>query len=349
MEPLRFAENKLYLLDQRLLPARVDYVECADWRCVAACISRMVVRGAPAIGVAAAYGMALAALEHGHASGPVFAAALEEAALGLKSTRPTAVNLSWAVDRLRAVAVSLADRAPREIAEQLAAEAERLARQDIDINRRIGRFGAELVPDGVRILTHCNAGALATVGYGTALGVVRSAVEAGKTVHVFAGETRPFLQGARLTAWELLREGIPVTLLADNMAGFLMQQGRVDQGWVGADRIAANGDVANKIGTYSLAVLAAAHRLPFYVAAPFSTFDLTLHSGAQIPIEERCETELTHFAGVRVAPEGVACYNPSFDVTPAALVTAIVTEFGVIHNPDAEKIRVFFGERDHAG
>jgi methylthioribose-1-phosphate isomerase len=349
MEPLRFAESKLYLLDQRLLPARVEYVECDNWRCVAECISQMVVRGAPAIGAAAAFGMALAALEHGHEDLLGFTAALEEAARGLKGTRPTAVNLAWAVDRMLATAARPAGRLPRETANELTAEAERLASEDIETNRRIGRFGAELVPDGTRILTHCNAGALATAGYGTALGVVRSAAAAGKQIHVFAGETRPYLQGARLTAWELVREHIPVTLLADNMAGFLMQQGKVDQVWVGADRIAASGDVANKIGTYSLAVLAAAHRLPFYVAAPFSTFDLTLHSGAQIPIEERCETELTHFAGVRVAPEGVACYNPSFDVTPAALVTAIVTEFGVIHNPDAEKIRVFFGERDHAG
>jgi methylthioribose-1-phosphate isomerase len=306
----------------------------------------MVVRGAPAIGAAAAYGMALAALEYRDEDRAAFFAALEEAALSLKSTRPTAVNLSWAVDRMRAAASRLTDCAPREIAEQLAAEAERLARQDVDTNRRIGKFGAELVADGARILTHCNAGALATVGYGTALGVVRSAVEAGKKVHVFAGETRPYLQGARLTAWELLCEKIPVTLLADNMAGFLMRQGKVDQVWVGADRIAANGDVANKIGTYSLAVLAAAHHLPFYVAAPFSTFDLTLQSGAEIPIEERCDSELTHFAGIRVAPEGILCYNPSFDVTPAALVTAIVTEYGVISHPDAEKIRVFFGEQE---
>jgi methylthioribose-1-phosphate isomerase len=306
----------------------------------------MVVRGAPAIGAAAAYGMALAALEYRDEERAAFFAALEQAALGLKSTRPTAVNLSWAVDRMRAAADRLADRAPLEIAEQLAAEAERLALQDVDTNRRIGRFGAELVADGARILTHCNAGALATVGYGTALGVVRGAVAAGKKVHVFAGETRPYLQGARLTAWELLSEKIPVTLLADNMAGFLMRQGKVDQVWVGADRIAANGDVANKIGTYSLAVLAAAHRLPFYVAAPFSTFDLTLQSGAEIPIEERCDSELTHFAGIRVAPEGILCYNPSFDVTPAALVTAIVTEHGVISHPDAEKIRAFFGEQE---
>lgn len=334
-------------MDQRLLPSRLEYVDCADWRCVAGCISRMAVRGAPAIGIAAAYGMALAALEYRHESRAAFSAALEEAAQGLKSTRPTAVNLSWAVDRMLAAAGRLAGRPPQEIAEQLAAEADRLARQDVATNRRIGRFGAELVPDGARILTHCNAGALAMVGYGTALGVVRSAVEAGKKVHVFAGETRPYLQGARLTAWELLREQIPVTLLADNMAGFLMRQGKVDQVWVGADRIAANGDVANKIGTYSLAVLAAAHRLPFYVAAPFSTFDLTLQSGAEIPIEERCETELTHFAGIRVAPEGISCYNPSFDVTPADLVTAIVTEYGVIRHPDAEKIRLFFGEQEH--
>jgi methylthioribose-1-phosphate isomerase len=246
---------------------------------------------------------------------------------------------------MRTAVDRLAGRTPQETAELLAAEAERLARQDVVANRRIGRFGAELVPDGARILTHCNAGALATVGYGTALGVVHSAAEAGKKVHVFAGETRPYLQGARLTAWELHREQIPVTLLADNMAGFLMRQGKVDQVWVGADRIAASGDVANKIGTYSLAVLAAAHRLPFYVAAPFSTFDLTLQSGAEIPIEERCETELTYFAGIRVAPEGILCYNPSFDVTPADLVTAIVTEYGVIHRPDAEKIRGFFREQ----
>jgi len=344
MEPIRFTENKLYLIDQRLLPAQVEYVACADWRCVARCISQMVVRGAPAIGAAAAYGMALAALENEQENLSAFTAALEEAARGLKSSRPTAVNLSWAVDRMQATAARLSDRPPGDIARELAAEAGRLAEQDIDINRRIGRFGEKLVPDGTRILTHCNAGALATVGYGTALGVVRSAVAAGKAVHVFADETRPYLQGARLTAWELVQENIPVTLLADNMAGFLMQLGKVDQVWVGADRIAANGDVANKIGTYSLAVLAAAHRLPFYVAAPFSTFDLTLTSGAEIPIEERCESELTHFAGNRVAPEGVSCYNPSFDVTPAALVTAIVTEFGVIRHPDASQIQAFFAE-----
>jgi methylthioribose-1-phosphate isomerase len=212
----------------------------------------------------------------------------------------------------------------------------------VAVNRLIGDFGSLLVPDEASILTHCNAGALATVGYGTALGVVRSAVSQGKKIKVFADETRPYLQGSRLTAWELSRENIPVTLIADNMAGFLMQQGKIDLVLVGADRIAANGDVANKIGTYSVAVLASYHRVPFYVAAPFSTFDLTLESGDMIPIEERCEDEITHFQGIRVAPEGIACYNPSFDVTPARLVSAIITEYGIIYDPDKEKVESFF-------
>lgn len=347
MEPLRFTDNKLFLLDQRLLPGQINYVECDDWRSVAEGIRQMVVRGAPAIGAAAAYGMALAALEREHVPTAAFFLGLEEAARGLKSTRPTAVNLAWAVNRMLEVAGKLVAREPREIAGELSAEAGRIAEQDVATNRRIGHFGAELVPDGARILTHCNAGALATVGYGTALGVIRSVVAAGKRVHVYAGETRPYLQGARLTAWEMCCENIPATLLADNMAGFLMKQGKVDLVIVGADRIAASGDVANKIGTYSLAVLAAAHQLPFYVAAPFSTFDLTLRSGAEIPIEERPETELTHFCGVRIAPEGINCYNPSFDVTPASLITAIITEWGIIHRPNTEKVARFFAGQGH--
>lgn len=347
-QPLRFMDKKLLLLDQRLLPGQVNYLECDDWCSVAEGIRQMVIRGAPAIGAAAAYGMALAAIEWAHLPTAAFFGGLEEAARGLKGTRPTAVNLAWAVNRMLELARKLAAREPHEIAGELLAEAERLAAQDVAANRRLGRFGAELVPDGARVLTHCNAGALATVGYGTALGVIRSVVAAGKRIHVYAGETRPYLQGARLTAWEMNCEKIPVTLLADNMAGFLMQQGKVDLVIVGADRIVACGDVANKIGTYSLAVLAAAHQLPFYVAAPLSTFDLTMSSGREIPIEERPETELTHFCGVRLAPEGINCYNPSFDVTPAALITAIITERGIIHRPDTEKVACFFAGHDDA-
>jgi methylthioribose-1-phosphate isomerase len=346
MDPIRYENGRVFLLDQRLLPTEVIYVECADWRCVAAGIKDMVVRGAPAIGAAAAFGMALAAAEL-RTDEARFFAGLNEAADGLKATRPTAVNLAWAVDRMLNVAKTQSGITPVEISAALSAEANRIASEDIAINKRIGDFGAMLVPQDARILTHCNAGALATVGYGTALGVVRSAVTAGKRVRVYADETRPYLQGARLTAWELNRENIPVTLIADNMAGFIMKQGKIDLVIVGADRIAQNGDVANKIGTYSVAVLAAAHNIPFYVAAPYSTFDLSLKSGDEIPIEERCETEMTHFGGRRIAPEGIDCYNPSFDVTPANYVTAIITEFGIIEKPDTLKVRQFFEEAVH--
>ncbi|HHX75519.1 MAG TPA: S-methyl-5-thioribose-1-phosphate isomerase, partial [Firmicutes bacterium] len=299
------------------------------------------------IGAAAAYGMALAAASLTHLDFSRLMVGLTEAAHGLKTTRPTAVNLAWAVERMLNVARTQAGQEPQQVADILWAEAERIAAEDIAVNKQIGAYGAELLPQEVRILTHCNAGALATVGYGTALGVIRSAVASGKKVAVFADETRPYLQGARLTAWELLRDNIPVTLIADNMAGYLMQKGAVDAVLVGADRIAANGDVANKIGTYSLAVLARAHRLPFYVAAPLSTFDLTLASGEDIPIEERSAAELTEIAGVRIAPENVPVYNPAFDVTPAAYITAIITEAGVITEPSAEKIKRFFAEQNH--
>lgn len=344
MDPIRFDENKVALLDQRLLPTEVKYIECADWRCVASGIKDMVVRGAPAIGAAAAFGMALAARELSDKAEADLFAGLEEAGNGLKATRPTAVNLAWAVDRMLNVAKTQAGTKPAAIAAVLSAEAIKIAKEDIAVNRKIGDYGAKLVPDNATILTHCNAGALATVGYGTALGVMRSAVAEGKKIQVYADETRPYLQGARLTAWELCRENIPVTVIADNMAGFLMKQGKIDLVIVGADRIASNGDVANKIGTYSVAVLAAAHNIPFYVAAPFSTFDLTISSGDEIPIEERCETEITHFYEKRIAPEGVGCYNPSFDVTPAKYISAIITEFGVIHKPDADTVRRFFKE-----
>lgn len=344
MNPICVEQGKVALLDQRLLPTQVKYVECGTWQCVAAAIKDMVVRGAPAIGASAAYGMALAAASLRNRPETVFFNGLDAAGEGLKATRPTAINLAWAVERMLNVARSQAGAGSSSIADLLWAEAEALARDDIEVNKKIGDFGAELVPQDARILTHCNAGALATVGYGTALGVIRSAVAQGKRVQVFADETRPYLQGARLTAWELHRDNIPVTLIADNMAGFLMRQGKIDLVIVGADRIAANGDVANKIGTYSVAVLAAAHHIPFYVAAPFSTFDLMIKDGAEIPIEERCETEMTHFQGTRIAPEGVGCYNPSFDVTPANLLTAIITEYGVIHRPDTEKVMSFFRE-----
>ncbi len=342
MEPIIWKEGRLSLLDQRLLPNRVEYVECADWRCVASCIKEMVVRGAPAIGAAAAYGMALAALEAMGSEDYLFS--LTEAADGLKATRPTAVNLSWAVERMLGVAKTQAETEMPELFNLFVLEANAIAAEDLAVNRRIGEIGASLIPGEAGILTHCNAGALATVGYGTALGVIRAAVEQNKKINVFADETRPYLQGARLTAWELSRESIPVTLIADNMAGFLMKQNKVDLVIVGADRIAANGDVANKIGTYSLAVLASAHNVPFYVAAPYSTFDLSLQNGEQIPIEERCETEISHFQGVRIAPEGVACYNPSFDVTPANLITAIITEYGIIDKPSEETISRVFRE-----
>lgn len=339
MKSLIWREGNLEVLDQRLLPEKVYYMECRNWRSVAECIKGMAVRGAPAIGAAAAFGLALAAREHAQEKEEAFYKRLREAAEGLKSTRPTAVNLAWAVDRILAVAEGQKGQSPEKIADLIVAEAEAIAREDEQVNRAIGEHGAALVGETSRILTHCNAGALATVGYGTALGVIRSAVARGKKVHVYADETRPYLQGSRLTAFELSRENIPVTVIADNMAGFLMKQKKIDLVLVGADRIAANGDVANKIGTYSLAVLAHFHGIPFYVAAPLSTFDLSLKSGDEIPIEERCAEELTHFHGVRLTPEGVGCYNPSFDVTPAGLVTAIVTEKGIIEKPDAEKIR----------
>lgn len=344
MDAIRFEKDKLLLLDQRLLPTEVVYLECSDWRMAAGAIKEMVVRGAPAIGAVAAFGIALAADELKNTDGESFFTGLAAAAAGLKAARPTAVNLAWAVERMLKAAENKSGSSPVQIAEILLTEAKQLAQEDRAINKKIGDFGAELIPDNARILTHCNAGALATVGYGTALGVVRSAVAAGKQVSIYADETRPYLQGSRLTAWELSRENISVTIIADNMAGFLMKQKKIDLVIVGADRIAANGDVANKIGTYSLAVLAAAHHLPFYVAAPFSTFDLTLKTGGEIPIEERCATELTHFYGKRIAPEGISCYNPSFDVTPANYLTAIITEAGIIHYPNIDKIRSFFKE-----
>ncbi len=321
MNAIEWTGTKLRLLDQTKLPHQIVYVDCQNHHQVADAIRRMIVRGAPAIGAAAAYGLVLAA-QAGED--------LEAAAAELKSTRPTAVNLEWSLKRMLGVARALpAGRAARPMAE----EAGRLAAEDVAVNRAIGRFGAELVPAKARILTHCNAGALATVGYGTALGVIRAAVAAGKEVEVFADETRPYLQGSRLTAFELMQDGIPVTLITDSMAGFLMSKGKVDLVVVGADRVTRNGDVANKIGTYSLAVLAKEHGVPFYVACPLSTLDLSLDSGESIPIEERASTEVTSVGSVPLAPAGVKVWNPAFDVTPHRLVTGLITERGVLFPP----------------
>ncbi len=324
VEPIRWRGDALELLDQRLLPREVRYVALHDAHEVANAIRDMMVRGAPAIGVSAAFGVALAAQR----GDDVDAAAAE-----LRKSRPTAVNLMWALDRmLRA----------RDAGRDLTAEAEAMFREDVESCKRIGRFGAALLGNSVTVLTHCNAGALATAGYGTALGVIRAAVEGGKRVAVFADETRPYLQGARLTAWELHEEGIDVTLITDSMSGHFFQQGKFDAVIVGADRIAANGDAANKIGTYTVAVLANAHGVPFYVAAPLSTIDVHCPTGAQIPIEERSALEVTSINNVSIAPEGISVRHPAFDVTPSRLITAIITDRGVLRAPYEEAIREVF-------
>jgi methylthioribose-1-phosphate isomerase len=324
VQPIIWRGDALDLLDQRLLPREMTYVACHDAHEVAAAIRDMVVRGAPAIGVSAAFGLALAAMRGDD---------VEAAAAELRSTRPTAVNLRWAIERMLTVHVTGGD---------LVHEAEAIFAEDVEANRRIGRFGAELLGARATVLTHCNAGALATAGYGTALGVIRAAVEAGKKIAVYADETRPYLQGARLTAWELQQEGIDVTLITDSMAGHFFQKRKFDAVVVGADRIAVNGDTANKIGTYTVAVLAKAHDIPFYVAAPVSTIDVRCPSGAAIPIEERSAAEVTNLGGVRIAPEGISVRHPAFDVTPAALITAIITDRGVLRAPYEEAIRGVF-------
>jgi len=336
---LRWRGDRLELIDQRVLPQRLTYVSCATAAEVAAAIRDMIVRGAPAIGCAAAYGIALEAARPTFASLDEFYRAVETAFGEIAASRPTAVNLFWALDRMRRAFDAARGLPPDRVAAKLAEEAQAIHREDVEVNRAIGRNGAALVIDGARIMTHCNAGALATAGHGTALGVVRSARDEGKRVSVIATETRPYLQGARLTAWEMVQEGIPVTLVTDSMAGHLMQRGAIDLVVVGADRIAANGDVANKIGTYTLAVLAARHRIPFYVAAPLSTIDPKVAEGTAIPIEERGAAEVVGFRGERWAPEGVAVTNPAFDVTPAELVTGLVTERGVVTPVTAEGVR----------
>ncbi len=318
------------LLDQSRLPEHVEFLDCKDYRAVADAIRELKVRGAPAIGVTAALGVALGAQAVSATEFPAFAQALVPICDHLAATRPTAVNLFWAIDRMKKKLASLSALAVPAAKAALLAEAQAILDEDIALCKAMGRHGAELIANGQTVLTHCNAGALATAGYGTALGVIRAAWEQGKKIQVIADETRPVLQGARLTAWELMQDKIPVTLITDNMAGSLMRQGKIQLCVVGADRIAANGDVANKIGTYSVAVLAKAHGIPFYVAAPYSTIDLKTKTGADIPIEQRNSLEVTTIHGsYPVAPAGVAVYNPAFDVTPAELITGIITERGV--------------------
>jgi methylthioribose-1-phosphate isomerase len=337
VETLRLAGDTLELLDQRRLPAAVEWVRCNRAADTAEAIRLMVVRGAPAIGVAAAYGIALEARRLA-SSAEEFGSGLEAAFAVLAASRPTAVNLFWALDRMRRVWTAAGAAAPAAVAERLLAAAQALHAEDVAANHALGKHGAALLPDGARVLTHCNAGALATAGHGTALGVVRSAIAAGKRISVIAGETRPFLQGARLTAWELQAEGIPVTLITDSMSGHLMAQGEIDAVIVGADRVAANGDVANKIGTYMVAVLARHHGIPFFVAAPLSTIDPAVADGSAIPIEERAPEEVTGFGAEQWAPAGIAVRHPAFDITPADLVTALVTEAGIVQRPDTAAV-----------
>ncbi len=349
VETLRWLHNKLEMIDQRILPASFEYLSYDSAASVAEGIRSMVVRGAPAIGVAAAYGVALEALRLSstlrQAQGEriEFDKGMEDGFTVLAASRPTAVNLFWALQRMRKVWESVATQTPQQIAQRLLAEAHEILAEDIRINKAMGVNGAALLKDGARVLTHCNAGALATAGWGTALGVFRSAVEAGKKISVIADETRPFLQGARLTAWEMVQESIPVTLITDNMAGYMMAQGEIDAVVVGTDRVAANGDVANKIGTYMVAVLAKRHNIPFYVACPLSTIDLNIASGKDIPIEERSVDEVKGFRDTHWAAEGVKIRNPSFDVTPAELVTGLITEKGVVLQPTLEKLQALFG------
>ena len=342
VETLRWRNNQLEMIDQRCLPSVVQYLSYSDAQTVADGIQKMVVRGAPAIGVAAAYGIALEAQKYVLLNGADFHKRMAQAFKVLAASRPTAVNLFWALNRMRDRIADAAQMETVSLARLLLDEAHAIYHEDIEINKKMGALGASILDDGMRVLTHCNAGALATAGHGTALGVIRSAVSAGKTISVLADETRPFLQGARLTAWELSEDGIDITLITDNMAGHFMKSGEIDAIIVGTDRVAANGDVANKIGTYMVAVLAKEHNIPFYVACPLSTIDLSLASGDDIPIEERPPHEVTGYGGVRWAPANIKVRNPSFDVTPARFVTAIITEEGLVYAPNEEKLKRLF-------
>ena len=348
IKTVEWTNEGVRMLDQRMLPTQENYLMLRSYEEVADAIRKMVVRGAPAIGVSAAFGLALGASQSVGTSIPDLEYDFDYMCEVMGKTRPTAVNLFWAIERMRdALRRAKAETKDVEEAKQrLVSEAKTIYDEDIKANRSLGRFGGELIPNDSTVLTHCNAGALATAGdYGTALGVIRGARDAGKRVAVIADETRPFLQGARLTAWELTRDEIPVTVITDNMAGYVMKQGQVDVVVVGADRIAANGDTANKIGTYMVAVLAKQHEIPFYVAAPISTLDLTLATGEEIPIEERDPREVTHLGNQQLAPDGVSVQNPAFDVTPNELISAIITDKGVARQPYTESLRNMVGTR----
>ncbi len=336
---LEWTDAGVRFIDQTKLPTEEVFVTCTTYQEVADAIRTMVVRGAPAIGVAAAMGIALGLKGVKADNIADLRNQFGHICRLMGETRPTAVNLFWAIRRMQRRFEELSGRPLAEIRQRMIDEARLMHQEDIEVNREMGRNGAVLLPSSGSILTHCNAGALATAGYGTALGVIRSAVESGKKLHVYADETRPFLQGSRLTAWELMKDGIPTTLISDNMAGHIMSQGKIQAVIVGADRIAANGDTANKIGTYSVAILAKEHGIPFYVAAPFSTVDLETSDGTKIPIEERSSTEVTHLGGKQIAPTGVDVRNPAFDVTPAKYITAIITERGVAKAPFGESLR----------
>jgi methylthioribose-1-phosphate isomerase len=321
------------MIDQRKLPARVQWYTCRSYRDVIRGIRSMVIRGAPAIGIAAAMGLSIGARRAASRAPARFFLEFENISGQMLAARPTAVNLKWAVERMQNVVLSMSERPVKEIVEALWKEADAMLKEDIESNRAIGRYGAELIKDSSVVMTHCNAGSLATGGYGTALGVIRAAVSAGKRIRVVAGETRPWLQGLRLTAFELKEEGIPVTVIVDSAAGYMMRSGGVDAVVTGADRIAANGDVANKIGTYQLAVIARANGIPFYVAAPLSTIDLAVSTGDSIPVEKRDPSEVTRIGGKPVGPDGIEAFNPAFDITPAEYVDAIITEKGVLRAP----------------
>jgi methylthioribose-1-phosphate isomerase len=337
----------LKLLDQRFLPEKEDYLVCHTHLDVQKCIKDMIVRGAPAIGVSAGFAMVLAArvisqgfiVNNTDFSWVKFEQQLTEAGDLLKKTRPTAVNLSWAVDRILNKSRALKDKSPQRILEEMEQEAKIIFSEDIEVNKKIGEWGSTLIQDNFTILTHCNAGALATAGYGTALGVIRSSFYQGKSITVYADETRPFMQGSRLTAYELQKEGIPVFVIVDGAAGYYLHKGDIDCIIVGADRVAANGDVANKIGTYTLAVLAKENNVPFYAAVPFSTIDMSISSGKEIIVEERDSQEITHMKGTPLTPQGVRVKNPSFDITPSNLITALITEYGIIYYPNEKKLK----------
>ncbi len=345
IKTLEWTDAGVRFIDQTKLPTEEIYVTCTSYEEVADAIRTMIVRGAPAIGVAAAMGVALGTLRSPATTLPDLEREFDTICNVLAGTRPTAVNLFWAIRRMRDHFEQLRTQPLQNIRHELVSEAQRMLVEDIAANEAMGKHGAVLLPASGGVLTHCNAGALATAGYGTALGVIRAAVESGKQIEVFADETRPFLQGSRLTAWELMKDNIPTTLIADNMAGAMMRLGKIGAVIVGADRIAANGDVANKIGTYSVAVLAKEHGIPFYVAAPISTVDLNTPDGSKIPIEQRAPSEVTHLAGKQIAPDAVRVENPAFDVTPSKYVTAIITERGVARAPYTESLAELVARR----